>query len=276
MKARTLVGLLPLCACTVIEESTLAHLPAFMERANWFGQRHPDLVEEIHRPGLPGYKNRHLFSMVSERRLRRLLSKMLDPNEFLSDYGIRSLSRFHLDHPYVFHRAGQDYGVDYQPAESTTGAFGGNSNWRGPIWMPTNVMLIRALLQLYRYYGDAFTIECPTGSGQQKNLFEVAKEIGTRLSRIFLKDSAGCRAVYGATTKFQTDPYWRDHLLFYEYFHGDNGAGIGASHQTGWTGLIASILHVFAVVDAKNFLEGDFMSLIAACHRDPVPMKRAS
>ena len=160
---------------------------------------------------------------------------MLDENEFLSAYGIRSLSRFHADHPYVIHVGGQEYRVAYLPAESDTGMFGGNSNWRGPIWMPVNALIIRALLQYYAYYGDDFTVECPTGSGRQMNLYQVAEEIGRRLARIFLQDKDGRRPVYGGTEKFQDDPHWRDCVLFYEYFHGDNGAGLGASHQTGWS-----------------------------------------
>jgi hypothetical protein len=180
---------------------------------------------------------------------------MLDENEFLSPYGIRALSRFHEQHPFIFHVQGQEYRVDYLPGESNTGMFGGNSNWRGPIWMPVNVMLIRALLNFYLYYGDAFKIECPTGSGRMMNLFEVAKEISDRLAAIFLRDAQGRRAVYGGTEKFQTDPHWRDHILFYEYFHGDNGAGLGASHQTGWTGAVAGLIRLFGRVDAKKFLE---------------------
>jgi hypothetical protein len=169
---------------------------------------------------------------------------MLDEGEFLSPYGIRSLSKFHERHPYVFHVHGQEYRVDYLPAESNTGMFGGNSNWRGPVWMPVNVVLIRALLSFYLYYGDSFKIECPTGSGHMMNLFEVAKEISHRLSRIFVRDQRGRRAVHGGAEKFQTDPHWRDHILFYEYFHGDNGAGLGASHQTGWTGAVAKLIQL--------------------------------
>ena len=161
---------------------------------------------------------------------------MLDENEFLSPYGIRALSRYHAEHPYVFTVEGQEYRVNYLPAESDSGMFGGNSNWRGPVWMPVNALLIRALLSYYLYYGDNFQIECPTGSGNLMNLFEVAREIANRLTRIFLRDESGRRPVYGGTQKFQTDPHWKDYLLFYEYFHGDNGAGLGASHQTGWTG----------------------------------------
>jgi hypothetical protein len=185
---------------------------------------------------------------------------MLDEAEFLSPYGIRSLSKFHAQHPYVFHVHGQEYRVDYLPAESNTGMFGGNSNWRGPVWMPVNVTLIRALLNFYLFYGDNFKIECPTGSGKLMNLFEVAQEIAQRLVRIFLRNEDGKRPVYGAMEKFQSDPHWRNHILFYEYFHGDNGAGLGASHQTGWTGLVAKLIQLFGFLDQKNVLQGGKLS----------------
>ena len=177
---------------------------------------------------------------------------MLDENEFLSPYGIRALSRYHAEHPYVFSAGGQEYRVSYLPAESDTGMFGGNSNWRGPIWMPVNALIIRALLHYYAYYGDNFKIECPTGSGNLMNLFEVAREIANRLTRIFLRDENGRRPVFGGAEKFQSDPHWRDYLLFYEYFHGDNGAGIGASHQTGWTGVVAALIELFGKLDAAD------------------------
>ena len=193
---------------------------------------------------------------MNPQRLRRILSRVLDENEFFSPYGIRSISRFHRDHPYVVNAQGKEYRVDYMPAESDSGLFGGNSNWRGPIWMPTNGLIVRALLQFYLYYGDNFLIECPTGSGNKMNLFEVAKELANRLKRIFLRDKTGKRPVFGAAEKFQTDVHFRDNILFYEYFHGDNGAGIGASHQTGWTGLIAQQIAMFAELDAAEFLKG--------------------
>jgi hypothetical protein len=199
---------------------------------------------------------RGIIALLNPDRLRRILSKMLDENEFLGPYGLRSLSKFHERNPYVLHVGGQEYRVDYLPAESDSGMFGGNSNWRGPVWMPVNVILIRALLQFYLYYGDNFKIECPTGSGKMMNLFEVAKEIADRLSRIFLRNQQGRRPVYGWAEKFQTDPHWRDHILFYEYFHGDNGAGLGASHQTGWTGCVAKIIQLFGMLDAQNALQG--------------------
>jgi hypothetical protein len=220
--------------------------------------RWPELRQSIHPTGEghDGYGERGLMALVNPQRLRRILSRLLDEGEFLSPYGIRSLSRFHADHPYVFDAGGQEYRVGYLPADSDTGMFGGNSNWRGPIWFPVNALLIRALLSFYGYYGDAFHIECPTGSGHLMNLFEVAREIANRLQRIFLRDERGRRPVYGGTEKFQSDPYWRDLVLFYEYFHGDNGAGVGAAHQTGWTALIAPLMQLFGRVDARRLLEG--------------------
>ena len=192
-----------------------------------------------------GVGGTRLIDLMDENKYRRVLSRMLDESEFLGPYGIRSISRYHLDHPYVFRAGGQEYRVQYVPAESDTAMFGGNSNWRGPVWMPINGMIIRSLLNLYQYYGDNFRIECPTGSGKLMNLFEVAKEIADRLIRTFTRDANGRRPVYGGTEKFQSDPYWRDYILFYEYFHGDNGAGIGASHQTGWTGAVANLIQLF-------------------------------
>ena len=179
---------------------------------------------------------------------------MLDEQEFLSPYGIRALSRYHADHPYVFHVGDQEYQVSYLPAESDSGMFGGNSNWRGPIWMPVNGLIIRALLQYHTYYGDTFTIECPTGSGRRMNLYQVAEEITRRLASIFLRNEQGRRPVHGGAKKFQEDPHWRDLILFYEYFHGDNGAGLGASHQTGWTGIVARAMHLFATSTSEEFL----------------------
>jgi hypothetical protein len=179
---------------------------------------------------------------------------MLDEAEFLSPYGIRALSRYHADHPYVFDVHGQDYRVGYLPAESDTGLFGGNSNWRGPVWMPINVLLVRGLLQFYAFYGDTLKVECPTGSGRFMTLFDVAEEIERRLVRIFLRDESGRRPVYGGSPTFQNDPRWRDYLLFYEYFHGDNGAGLGASHQTGWTGLVASLIQILGRVDRTRYM----------------------
>jgi len=256
IKVRSMVGLISLCASSIFPSDTLTKLPNFAARATWFAQNHPELLTNIHRPGIPGAGGRFLLALTDDNELRHILTKMLDENEFFSPYGIRSLSRSYAEHPYSINLYGQDFGIDYQPAESNTGAFGGNSNWRGPIWFPINILIIRSLLNMYSYYGDNFLIECPTGSGKKMNLFEVSKEIATRLSRIFLRDEKGQRPVYGGTTKFQTDPLWKDNILFYEYFHGENGAGLGASHQTGWTGLIAVILKVYGSITRNVLLEG--------------------
>jgi hypothetical protein len=257
LKVRSMVGLLPLCATTVIEKWQRERVPQAMAQMLERLRRIPELWETIHPtgPGHLGVAERGVLALVNPERLRRILTKLLDENEFLSPYGIRSLSKFHEQHPYVFRVHGQEYRVDYLPAESNTGMFGGNSNWRGPVWMPVNGLIIRALLNFYLYYGDNFKIECPTGSGQLMNLFEVSQEIADRLSRIFTRDEHGRRPVYGGTEKFQSDPHWRDHLLFYEYFHGDNGAGLGASHQTGWTGLVAKFIQLYGLLDSKRVLE---------------------
>jgi hypothetical protein len=256
LKVRSMVGLLPLCAAAVYEGEFGKKYPEITERYMHFLEARPELVAFIHDPRKPGHAGRRLAAILDETKLRRVLAKMLDENEFLSPYGLRSLSRFHADHPYVMHVGGQEYRVSYLPAESDTGMFGGNSNWRGPIWMPVNVLIIRALLHYYSYYGNEFTVECPTGSGRQMNLYQVAQEITRRLANIFLRDGGGRRPVYGGARKFQEDAHWRDCLLFYEYFHGDNGAGLGASHQTGWTGTIARLMHLFATVTPEQLLEG--------------------
>jgi hypothetical protein len=195
---------------------------------------------------------------------------MLDENEFLGPFGIRSLSRYHLDHPFVFHVGHEEYKVQYLPAESNNGMFGGNSNWRGPVWMPVNALLIRGLINLYQFYGDDFKVECPTGSGNHLTLFEVAREVARRLSSIFLRDRGGRRPVYGGSTKFQQDPFWKDYILFYEYFHGDNGAGLGASHQTGWTGVVARTLDLFARLTPEEALQVSKDDLIARLTREQV------
>jgi hypothetical protein len=257
LKVRSMVGLLPFCAATVIEPWQREHIPraiaGLMERL----RRMPELASTMHPVGPEHYgvDGRGLFAVLNPVRLRRVLSKMLDENEFLGPYGIRSISKFHEKHPYVLDVHGQEYRVDYLPAESNTGMFGGNSNWRGPVWMPVNAMIIRALLQYYMYYGENFKIECPTGSGKLMNLYEVSEEISNRLTRIFLRDENGKRPVYGGTEKFQNDPHWREHLLFFEYFHADNGAGLGASHQTGWTGLVAKFIQLFGMLDADKALQ---------------------
>jgi hypothetical protein len=249
LKIRSMVGLLPLCAATVFEAGTAAKHARILELIELFRKRHPDVAKKIataQDPNVGGYLGRRLAAVCNKEKLQRILAYMLDEKEFFSPYGIRSLSKYHLDHPFVLHLEGQEYKVQYLPAESNTGMFGGNSNWRGPIWMPVNSLIIRGLLQMYPFYGPDFKVECPTGSGKYMDLFQVAKEISRRLSSIFLRDANGQRPVYGATRKFQDDPHWRDYILFYEYFHGDNGAGLGASHQTGWTGLIARNLDLFA------------------------------
>jgi hypothetical protein len=245
LKVRSLVGLLPLFAVTAFDGEVIRKYPKYGELMRDFLLDRPELREFIHDPLLTGKDGLRLASIVDERKLRRVLARMLDENEFLSPHGIRSLSRYHREHPYVFHAGGQDYTVAYQPAESDSGMFGGNSNWRGPVWAPVQVLVIRALFQYHRFYGDDFTVECPTGSGQQMTLLEVAEEIARRMASIFLRDETGKRPVYGGTRKFQDDPHWRDLVLFYEYFHGDNGAGLGASHQTGWTGVVARAMHLF-------------------------------
>jgi hypothetical protein len=255
LKVRSMVGLLPLCAATVYDGALLAKYPEIGERLGWFLHSRPELRAAIHDPVTTGVAGRHLASILDEAKLRRVLARMLDENEFLSDFGIRSLSRYHAEHPYVIHVGGQEFRVAYLPAESDTGMFGGNSNWRGPIWMPVNGLILRALLNYYSFYGDAFTIECPTGSGRLMTLYEVAEEIARRLGNIFLRDNDGHRPVFGGSRTFQDDPHWRDCILFYEYFHGDNGAGLGASHQTGWTGIVARMMHVFATTTPEQILQ---------------------
>jgi hypothetical protein len=240
LKVRSIVGLMPLAAATVIPASVRTEFPELVERATEFLYRHPAVMQAMFGHGEQiRTTGPVLFALFDEPRLRRLLSRMLDENEFLGPHGIRSVSRWHLDHPYSFSVDGHDYTVGYLPAESDTGMFGGNSNWRGPVWFPINIILLRALLNIHAYMGDNFKVECPTGSGRLMNLYEVALEISDRLTGIFLRGPDGRRPVHGGQPILQSDPHWRDLLLFYEYFHGDNGAGIGASHQTGWTGTVA-------------------------------------
>ena len=260
LKVRSMVGLLPLCATTVIEPWQRERMPRVVKTLRERLERMPELRDSIHPTGIGhighlGFGERGIAALVKPDRLRRILTRMLDENEFLSRYGVRALSRYHQDHPYVVQVEGREYRVNYLPAESDTAMFGGNSNWRGPIWMPVNALLIRALLSFYLYYGVSFKIECLTGSGKMMNLFEVSREIANRLTRIFLRDKSGRRPVYGGTEKFQTDSAWKDYILFYEYFHGDNGAGLGASHQTGWTGLVAKLIEVFGRLDEHQFLD---------------------
>ena len=257
LKIRSMVGLLPLCASTVLEAGALSTHPRMRELVNLFRKRHPEVIEKIASAEdleKGGYMGRRLLTTCNRSKLKSVLGYMLDENEFLSPYGIRSLSKYHEKHPFVFYLQGQEYKVEYLPAESNTGMFGGNSNWRGPIWMPVNVLIIRGLLSMFPFYGPDFKVECPTGSGNYMTLFEVAKEISRRNASIFLRDANGQRPIYGGTRKFQDDPHWRDYILYYEYFHGDNGAGLGASHQTGWTGLVARGLDVFARVTPEAVL----------------------
>jgi hypothetical protein len=254
LKVRSMVGLLPLCAVTMFEGELLRKHPEVAYPLRKFLEARPELRQYIHDPAKKGYAGRQLASILDETRLRRVLASMLDENDFLSPYGIRSLCLCHAKHPFVFRVGEQEYRVSYLPAESDTGMFGGNSNWRGPIWMPVNALIIRALLMYYMYYGDDFTVECPTGSGGKMNLYQVAEEISRRLANIFLRGKDGRRPVYGGSKKFQEDPHWRDYLQFYEYFHGDNGAGLGASHQTGWTGVVARTMHLFATTTAEQAL----------------------
>ncbi|HTZ49908.1 MAG TPA: glucosidase [Verrucomicrobiae bacterium] len=255
MKVRSLVGLLPFCATTTVYPDIVEKFPEFANRVRRFLDRNPRLVMSIASRD-PGYKGRFLMSALNEQKLRRILHYMLDESEFFGSHGIRSISRYHRDHPYVLNLQGKDLSVNYQPAESQSGLFGGNSNWRGPVWYPINFLILRALLNFYLYYGDDFKVECPTGSGKMMTLFEVAVELNRRLYSIFLRDptNGGRRPVFGGVEKFQNDPHWRDCILFYEYFHGDNGAGIGASHQTGWTGLVARSIGLSVGLDADKLL----------------------
>jgi hypothetical protein len=272
LKVRSVVGLLPLCAATVFEGELRDKQPELFRQLQGFLDAHPELPAFIHDPAKPGYADRRLAAVLNEEKLRRVLTKMLDEREFLSQFGIRSVSRFHAGHPYVFRIGNAQDQVTYLPAESDSGMFGGNSNWRGPIWMPINGLIIRGLLQYYQYYGNDFLVDCPTGSGRRMNLYQVAQEIGRRLSNIFLRDGRGRRPVYGGTRIFQDDPHWRDLILFYEYFHGDNGAGLGASHQTGWTGVIARIMQFFATTSATRVLELGKMGTHEEMHRTLMPV----
>jgi hypothetical protein len=253
LKVRSVVGLLPLCAVSVYRPEVLTKLPRFMERAMWYQKNRPDLMANLS-PPREGVDGRRMLSLLTDEKLRRVLARMLDPNEFLGDHGIRSLSRYHLEHPYIFNAGGSEYRVGYLPAESDTGMFGGNSNWRGPIWAPINALIIRALIQMYTFYGDEFRVECPTGSGQYMTLYQVAEELSNRMASMFLLNHEGRRPVFGGARKFIDDPHWKNHLLFYEYFHGDNGAGLGASHQTGWTAIIPALMAFFPRLRPEQLL----------------------
>jgi hypothetical protein len=236
-----LVGLIPLFAVETLEPQTVNALPGFKRRLQWFIDHRTELRENI-TTQYTATGERRLLSIANPDRLRRVLKIMLDENEFLSPYGIRSLSRHHQDHPYIFRAHGEEHRVDYEPAESKTGLFGGNSNWRGPVWFPVNFLLIESLQKYHYFLGDQFQVDFPTGSGQKMNLWEVAAQLSRRLVHLFERGPDGRRPIYGGAQKFQEDPHWRDLILFYEYFHGDNGAGLGASHQTGWTGLVAKLI----------------------------------
>jgi hypothetical protein len=242
LKVRSLVGLIPLLAVQTLEPEVLARHDGFRRRLDWFIENRPDLTENVACMRHSGHDDRRLLAIVDGDQLRRMLAVMLDEREFLSDYGIRAVSQVHRDAPYVLQMNGREYRVAYEPGESTSGLFGGNSNWRGPIWFPINFLLVEALQQLHQYFGDAYRVECPTGSGRMMTLSEVAQEISHRLSRTFLNDSNGRRAVFGGNELFQNNPLWHDLIPFHEYFHGDTGAGVGASHQTGWTALVATLL----------------------------------
>lgn len=242
LKVRSLVGLMPLLAVEILEPDLLDQMPVFTRRMHWFTENRPHLSGNMASIDLPGVGERHIVALLTPERLRSILGYMLDEAEFLSPYGVRSLSKYHQANPYTFHYDGQTHSINYQPAESESGIFGGNSNWRGPVWFPINFLIIEALQKFHHYYGDEFQVECPTGSGNLLNLAEIAEELSKRLMRLFLRNQQGQRPIYGGADLFQTDPHWRDHILFHEYFHGDNGAGLGASHQTGWTGLVAKLI----------------------------------
>jgi hypothetical protein len=241
LKVRSLVGLLPLCAATVFDGELVERYPELLKGLEAYVARFSDALPQLtKRPG-PSPEGRRIAALVDEERIRRILAVMLDEDEFLGPHGIRAISRRHLEQPVIFDWAGQEYNVHYLPAESDTWMFGGNSNWRGPVWFPMNMVILRGLAQLHRYYGDRLKVECPTGSGHEMNLAEVAAEIADRLASTFTEDENGRRPVFGGIEKFQSDPHWHDLLMFHEYFHGDNGAGVGASHQTGWTGTVAAL-----------------------------------
>ncbi|PWT89429.1 MAG: glucosidase, partial [Acidobacteria bacterium] len=242
MRIRSMVGLIPLFAVETLDSDVVDKLPGFKRRMQWFIENRTELSEYIETETTADGHVRRFLSLVNRDRLKRVLRYMLDESEFLSSYGIRALSAVHKDHPYIVHVGQNEYRVDYEPAESRTGLFGGNSNWRGPIWFPVNFLIIESLQKFHFYLGDEYKVECPTRSGEMKSLWEVAADISRRLTHIFLHDADGRRPVFGNNSKFQTDPYWRDFILFYEYFHGDTGAGLGASHQTGWTGLVAKLM----------------------------------
>jgi hypothetical protein len=261
LKVRSLVGLIPLCAVEILEPHILDALPTFKAHLLWFLNNRHDLTHLVSHSPKQGLGERRLLSLVQGERLKRLLNRLLDPNEFLSDYGIRSLSKYHATHPYVLAANGVEYTVQYDPGESRTTLFGGNSNWRGPIWFPINYLLIESLRKFFYYYGDELKVEYPTGSGKYLDLKRVAHNLSMRLVRLFLPDESGCRPFNGKDERLQQDPYWRDYLLFHEFFHGDSGVGLGASHQTGWTGLVAMLLQ-----ERDMYATQDLMGLSSTEH----------
>jgi hypothetical protein len=242
LKVRSMVGLIPLFAVETLEPELIARLPGFQRRMKWFLDNMPGFATRVDTSQTSPNGVRRLLSLVDSKQLVRILGYMLNKEEFFSPHGIRALSKYHAEHPYILSVNGNEYRVDYEPGESRSGLFGGNSNWRGPVWFPPNFLMIESLQKFHHYYGDDFRVECPSGSGQQKSLWEVSAELSRSLTHIFLRDENGHRPVYGANDRFQNDPLWRDLILFYEYFHGDTGAGLGASHQTGWTGLVSKLL----------------------------------
>ena len=264
MKIRSMVGLIPLFAVETLEQDILDGLPDFKRRMDWFIENRPDLTENVASMSVCGMRERRLLSIVSPEQLRSILKYMLNEEEFLSSYGIRAVSRFHRDHPYMLDVEGMNHRVDYEPAESSTGLFGGNSNWRGPIWFPVNFLLVESLQKFHHYYGNGFKVEFPTGSAKMMTLWEVAGELSRRLTSIFLQGRDGRRPVYGALEKFQSDPLWRDVVMFHEYFHGDNGAGIGASHQTGWTGLVTKLMQQSGETAARKTSQSKAEPSVAA------------
>jgi hypothetical protein len=266
LKVRSLVGLLPLCATTVLPLEGITISDELQARIKRRIEAMPEVLATIHDARVPGVNGRRMLAVVDETKLRRILVRMLDEDEFLGPHGLRAVSRYHQDHPFRFDVHGQTYDVHYLPAESDTGMFGGNSNWRGPVWFPVNYLILRGLLHLYTYYGDDFTVECPTGSGRQCTLFEVATELGRRLTSTFLPDADGRRPVYGGTERIHQDPNWKDHVLFYEYYHGDNGAGLGASHQTGWTGLVARVIQALGYLRPGELLSSSFRDNLVFAH----------
>jgi len=242
LKVRSMVGLIPLFAVEVLDPGVLDALPGFSRRLRWFLEHRPDLAALVSRWQETAVGERHLLSLLRGHRMKRLLARMLDETEFLSPYGVRALSRYHREHPFVLDVGGHRHVVNYVPGDSETSLFGGNSNWRGPVWMPVNYLIVESLQKFHHYYGDDFKVECPTGSGNYLTLLEVAEELGRRLTQLFLRDESGRRPCLGDHPKLQHDPHFRDYVLFHEYFHGDTGTGLGATHQTGWTGLVAKLI----------------------------------